>query len=131
MKTTQLVALELILLLLLAGCANLRVDQACRAGIEKETRVLAANGHTMRYHRGPNFPLLLSVAQDSEQIGDYHNCLGFLRMAHNGRPSFIGSSGNYFHSQNTWSTGQNQSSHSFQGFHIDVSPGTGNVIPKR
>ncbi len=37
-KTTQLAALEILLVLLLAGCVNLPMDGACRAGIEKNPR---------------------------------------------------------------------------------------------
>ena len=103
MKTTRLVALELFLVLLLAGCANLRVDQACRAAIEKETKVLAANGHTMRHHRTSGFPLLLSAAENREQVGDYQSCLNILQMAHIGRPMYRGSSGNYVRIQRTYS----------------------------
>ncbi len=117
MKTTRLVALELILVLLLAGCANLRIDQACRAAIEKETKVLAANGHAMRYHRTSSFPVLLSAAENREQVGDYQSCLNILQMAHVSRPLYVGSSGNAFRTRNTYSgsSGQNQSYQSYGG----------------
>ena len=117
MKTTRLVALELFLVLLLAGCANLRVDQACRAAIEKETKVLAANGHTLRRHRTSSFPLLLSAAENREQVGDYQSCLNVLQMAHIGRPMYRGSLGNSYRTQSTYSgsTGQNQSYQSYGG----------------
>ncbi|MCH7821899.1 MAG: hypothetical protein IIA07_07780 [Proteobacteria bacterium] len=81
MKTTHVVALELFLVLLLAGCASLPMDQACRAGIDKESKVLAANGHRMRLHRSPDFEFLLSAAEDSELVGDYEDCLTLLQMA--------------------------------------------------
>lgn len=117
MKTTRLVALELFLVLLVAGCVNLRADQACRAAIEKETKVLTANGHTVRYHRTSSFPVLLSAAENREQVGDYQSCLNILRMAHIGRPLYVGSSGNYFRTQSTnrGSAGQNQSYQNYGG----------------
>ena len=123
MKTTRLVALELFLVLLLAGCANLRVDQACRAAIEKETKVLAANGHTMRHHRTSSFPLLLSAAESREEVGDYQSCLNVLQMAHIGRPMYRGSSGNYYRTQSTYSgsSGQNQSYQSYGGGGSDAA----------
>ena len=81
MKTTHVVTLELFLVLLLAGCASLPMDQACRAGIDKESKVLAANGHRMRLHRSEDFEFLLSAAEDSESVGDYEDCLTLLQMA--------------------------------------------------
>ena len=118
MKTTHIVVMELFLVLLLAGCANLPVDQACRASIEKESKVLAANGHTLRYHRTPNFPFLLNAAEDNEQIGDYQSCLNVLQMAHVGHPRYNGPPGYYFRSQNTYSgsTGQSRSYQSYQNY---------------
>ena len=125
MKTTHIVALELFLVLLLAGCANLPVDQACRAAIEKESKVLAAMGHTLRYHRTPSFPFLLSAAEDREQIGDYQSCLNVLQMAHVGHnPWYIGSSGNYFPTQSTY-RGSNVQNQSYQNYNV----GGGGSIP--
>ncbi len=79
MKTTHLVASALFLGLLLTGCAHLPMDQ-CRAGIEKESKVLDVNGHAMQYHRSPDFAFLLSAAEDDELIGDYQGCLNNLIM---------------------------------------------------
>ena len=122
MKTTRLMASELFLVLLLAGCANLPMDQACRAGLEEESKVLAANGHRLRYHRTPNFPYLLSAAEGSEQIGDYESCLKILRTAHIGRPVHNRRSGSHFPTQNTYSgAGQNQSYQSHGGGSIDAA----------
>jgi hypothetical protein len=81
MKTTHVVASELFLVLLLAGCANLPMDQACRAGLESEFKVLDANGHAMQYHRSANFVVLLFEADDKELAGDYEGCLHNLEMA--------------------------------------------------
>ena len=81
MKTTHLVASALFLGLLLTGCAHLPMDQ-CRAGIEKESKVLDVNGHAMQYHRSPDFAFLLSAAEDDELIGDYQGCLNNLQVAH-------------------------------------------------
>ncbi len=80
MKTTHLVASALFLGLLLTGCAHLPMDQ-CRAGIEKESKVLDANGHAMEYHRSADFPNLLSAAEEEELAGDYQGCLNYLMMA--------------------------------------------------
>lgn len=112
MKTTHLVASGLFLVLSMAGCANLPMDQACRANIEKETKVLAANGHRMRYHRSANFPALLSAAQDSEQIGDYPGCLNILQMAHVGRSVHNSASGDYAPSQRQAYSGSSNQGHS-------------------
>jgi len=79
------------------------MDQACRAGIEKESKVLAANGHRMRYHRTANFPFLLSAAEGNEQIGDYESCLTNLKMAHIGRRTYTGPSRNSYPQQHTYS----------------------------
>ena len=106
MKTTHLVASELLLVLSLAGCANLPVDEACRAGLEKDSKVLSANGHQMQYHRRPDFPLLLSVAERAELTGDYQSCLSILRLARINRHTYHGSSGNYYGRQNTYSWGR-------------------------
>ena len=80
MKTAHVVASELLLGLLLAGCAH-PIDQACRAGIGKESKVLDANGHAMQYHRSADFPYLLSAAEEEELAGDYQGCLNYLMMA--------------------------------------------------
>ena len=110
MKTANLVASELFLVLLLAGCANLPVDEACRAGLEKDSKVLSSNGHQMQYHRSPDFPLLLSAAERSELAGDYQSCLSILRLARVDRHTYSLSSGPYYGTQNTYSWGgQNQS----------------------
>ena len=79
-KTTHLVASELFLVLWLAGCANLPMDQDCRARLESEFKVLDADGHTKQYHRSPDFEYLLSAAVDDELVGDYQGCLNNLKM---------------------------------------------------
>ena len=112
MKTTHLLASELFLVLLLTGCANLPMDQACRAGIEKGIRVLESNGHQLQYHRTWDFTVLLSAAEDDEMVGDYQSCLHNLSMARINHHSFriVGPSGNYNGMLNTYSWGgQNQS----------------------
>ncbi len=110
MKTTHLVTSELFLVLLLAGCANLPMDQACRAGLEKEVKVLDANSHAMQYHRSPDFVFLLSEAESDELVGDYQSCLNNLKIARADRHQHTRSSGNYYPTQNTYSSaGQNQS----------------------
>jgi hypothetical protein len=81
MKTTHLVASELFFVLLLAGCANTPMDQACRAGIERDINVLSANGHQLQYHRTLDFAFLLSEAEGDELVGDYQSCLHNLSMA--------------------------------------------------
>ena len=81
MNATHLVASELMLVLLLAGCAGLPTDQACRAGLEKELEVFSTNGHTRQYHRSPDFVVLLAEAEVNEQNGDYQSCLDNLSMA--------------------------------------------------
>ncbi len=107
MKTTHLVASELFLVFLLVGCANLPMDQACRAGLESELQVFDANGRAMQYHRSPDFVFLLSEAEINELAGDYQSCLSNLKMARN---HSHGPSGNYYGTQNTYSWGgQNQS----------------------
>ncbi len=82
MKTTYLVAIELLLVSTLAGCATLPMDQACRTGIEKETKVLNANGHLLKHHRTPEFPQLISAAKANELDGEYLSCLSNLQQAH-------------------------------------------------
>ncbi len=110
MKTTHLVASELFSVLLLAGCANLPMDQDCRAGLENEFEVLDANGGQMRYHRSPDFLSHLSAAMDDELVGDYESCLNNIHMARVHRHEPTRSSGNYYPTQNTHSWGgQNQS----------------------
>ena len=83
MKTTHVVASELFLVSLLAGCANLPPDQACRAGLEYEYWVLDHNSRTLRGYRSPYFAFLLSAAEDTEINGDYESCLSILKMARN------------------------------------------------
>ncbi len=110
MKSTHLVASELFLVLLLAGCANLPMDQDCRAGLESEFKVFDANGPAMQYHRSPDFVFLLHEAEDNELAGDYQSCLNNLHMARVHRHEPTRSSGNYYPTQNTHSWGgQNQS----------------------
>ncbi len=87
MKTTHLVASELFFVLLFAGCANTPMDQACRAGIERDINVLSANGHQLQYHRTPDFAFLLSEAEGDELVGDYQSCLHNLSMARVNRHS--------------------------------------------
>jgi len=83
MNTTHIVASELFLVSLLAGCANLPPDQACRAGLEYEHEVLDTNGRTLRDYRSPYFAYLLSAAEDTEINGSYESCLSILKMARN------------------------------------------------
>jgi hypothetical protein len=109
MKNTHLVASELLLVLLIAGCANHPVDEACRAGLEKDSKVLSNNGHQMQFHRSPYLPLLLSAAERHELAGDYQSCLSILNMARINRHMYH-TSGNYYPTQNTSSwDGQYQS----------------------
>ena len=103
MKTTHLVASELFLVLLLAGCAIFPADEACRAELEKGSKVLSDNGHQMQYHRRPDYPYLLSVAERSELDGDYQTCLGILKLARINRHTYGRSSGNYSGTQNMYS----------------------------
>jgi hypothetical protein len=82
MKTAHLVTSELFFIFLLAGCANLPPDEACRAGLEKEREVYSGtNVHTLIYHRSPNFVALLSEAEINELNGDYQSCLNNLSAA--------------------------------------------------
>ena len=104
MKTTHLVASELCLVLLMAGCAATPMDQACRVNLEKETKVLAANGHRLKYHRAPNFTLYLSAAEDSELNGNYGTCLRILEIAQVNRHTYYAS-----RFSSGFGTGQNQS----------------------
>ena len=105
MKTTHLLASELSLVLLLTGCANLPMDQACSAGIEKNIRVLETNGHQLKYHRTLDFTVLLSAAEDDELDGDYQSCLRNLRMArinhHSGRVT-VANGYNGIHNTSSW-----------------------------
>ncbi len=87
MKITHLVASELFFVLLLAGCANIPMDQACRAGIEDNINVLYANGHQLHYHRSLDFAFLLSEAEADELVGNYQSCLHNLSMARINRHS--------------------------------------------
>ncbi len=107
MKTTHLIASELCLFLLLAGCATLPMDQACRVNLEKETKVLAANGHRLQYHRVPSYASYLSAAAASELNGNYGTCLKILEMAQVNRHTYYASSGN--HAGGFSRAGQNQS----------------------
>ena len=110
MKTTHVVASELFLVLLLAGCANLPPDQACRAGIEKESKVWDDNGNELWLHRSPHFVSLLSEAEINELAGDYESCLSNLKMARSHSHGPIGHSVFNRSTQNTYSWGgQNQS----------------------
>jgi hypothetical protein len=70
-----------MLVSLLAGCASLPPDQACRAGIEKESEVLAANGYILKNHRRPDYIAFLSDAEINERSGDYESCLDNLDSA--------------------------------------------------
>ena len=102
MKTTHLVASELFLVLLLAGCANLPMDQDCRARLESEFKVFDANGDQMQYHRSPDFVFLLHEAEDDELVGDYQSCLNNIHMARVHRHGPTSSSGNYYPTQDTY-----------------------------
>ena len=97
MKPAHLAASELFLVLLLAGCANLPMDQACRAGIESEVKLLIADDNQVRYHRSPDFVFLLSEAEDNELAGNYRSCLNNLKMA---------KSHSHDNAQNTYSLGE-------------------------
>ncbi len=110
MRTTHLVASELFLVLLLAGCANLPMDQDCRAGLENEFEVFDANGGQMRYHRSPDFLSHLSAAMDDELVGDYESCLNNIHMARVHRHGPTRSGSDFYHpTQNTYSqAGQNK-----------------------
>ncbi len=119
MKTTHLVASELFLVVLLAGCANLPVGEACRAGLESELKVFDANGRAMRYHRSPDFVFLLSEAEINELAGDYQSCLSNLKMARNHSHGTTSYSDSYYPTRNTYSLGgQNQSN---RGSGIDAA----------
>ena len=108
MKITHVVASELFLVLLLAGCANLPMDQACRAGLESEFKVLDANGRALQ-HRSPDFVVLLFEADDKEMAGDYDGCLHNLRMARNHSHGRISYTVFNHDTRNTYSQGgQNQ-----------------------
>ena len=110
MKTAHLVASELFLVLLLAGCANLPMDQACRAGIETESKVWDANGRELWLHRSPHFIFFLSEAEINELDGHYESCLSNLKMARSHSHGPIGHSVFNRSTQNTYSWGgQNQS----------------------
>ncbi|MCZ6708798.1 MAG: hypothetical protein O7B25_00375 [Gammaproteobacteria bacterium] len=119
---TYLMASGLFLVMLSAGCATLPMDEACRANIEKETKVLAANGHRLQFHRSANFSALLSAAGDSEQIGDYQGCLNILQMAHVGRARHNRASGNYTPSQ------QHSYSGSYNGGYSSNNGGGGGSV---
>ena len=103
MKTTHLVASELLSVLVLAGCASLPPDQACRAGIEQETEVLNENGFQMQHHRSLDFPFFLSLAEGDELVGDYQSCVDNLKMARNHVHEYSGSGGSYYRSPNNYS----------------------------
>ncbi len=110
MQTTHLVASELFFVLVLAGCANLPMDQACRAGLESEFKLLDADDDQIRYHRSPDFVSLLYEAEDDELAGDYQSCLSNLKMARNHRHEYIAHNRYFSLTQNTYSrAGQNQS----------------------
>ena len=83
MKTTHVVASELFLVLLLAGCANLPPDQACRAGLESEFKMFFDDYEKMQDHRSPDWFFLIAEAEDNELAGDYQSCLSILKMARN------------------------------------------------
>ena len=80
MKTILVVASGLFLIMLLAACANVPIDVACRAGLDSEFSLLGADDRPA--HRSPNFDSLLFEAQDNELAGDYQSCLNNLKMAH-------------------------------------------------
>ncbi len=103
MKTTHLVASELFLVLFLAGCANLPIDQACRAGLESELKVLETHGNSMRYHRSPDFVYLLGEAESNEVAGDYQGCLSYLKMARTHRHERTRSDGRNYGTPNIYS----------------------------
>ena len=119
MKTAHLVASELFLVLLLAGCANLPMDQACRAGIETESKVWDANGRELWLHRSPHFISFLSEAEINELAGDYQSCLSNLKMARNHSHGTTRYNDSYLPTRNTYSLGgQNQSN---RGSGIDAA----------
>lgn len=98
----NLVASVLLLLVLLAGCANLPMDQACRAGIEKESEVLYTDDHRISQSRSTGFSLLLSAAAGNELVGDYQSCLKNLNMARSLSHGDSGLSHNYVPPQDTY-----------------------------
>ena len=119
MKTTHVVASELFLVFLLAGCANLPMDQDCHTGLENEFKVWDTNGRALRYHRSSDFSFHLSAAADDALVGDYQSCLNNLRLARVHRHGPAVSSDHYYRTRNTnsWS-GQNQSN---SGASIDAA----------
>jgi hypothetical protein len=106
MNATHLMASEVILVSLLAGCANVPVDQACRDGLQEEFEVFHANGNRMHYHRSANFAVFLFEAEIDEMAGDYQSCVDHLEMArYHGHPG-----NNYGSSHHGYATnGQNES----------------------
>jgi hypothetical protein len=108
MNATHLMASEVILVSLLAGCANVPPDQACRDGLEEEFEVFHANGNRMHYHRSANFAVYLFEAEIDELVGDYESCLDHLAMArYHGHPGQGYSSAGYRGYANN---GQNETS---------------------
>ena len=81
MKISHLVASEVFLLLLLTGCANLPMDEACRVGIEKEFETLFTDDYRLRLDSPSSSFVSLSAAVGSEQVGDYKGCLKNLNTA--------------------------------------------------
>ena len=113
MNTTHLLASEVVLVSLLAGCASLPPDEACRTGLDNEFKVFDENGYIMRNHRSPYFTVYLFEAEENELDGDYQSCLDNLSMAHqHSHGGVYASHGSYAkHGQNERSqTSRNRSS---------------------
>ncbi len=98
----KLVATEVLLVMLLAGCATQPVNEACRAGIEKQSEVLYANVDRIRHDSPTGFSLLLSAAEGSELVGDYHGCVKNLAIARSLSNVDIGLYRNDTHPQDTY-----------------------------
>jgi len=115
MKTTYLAASGLFLVLWLAGCASLPMDQNCRTSLDSEFEVLNDGGRVMRDHRSANFSWYLIAAADDEMIGDYEGCLNNLQMARAHNHGYAGynngsqaSYGRDWHGQQQMGAGQSQ-----------------------
>ena len=94
MKTTLLLVSKLLIVMSLAGCASVPLEQACRAGIEKESEGLYGDDQRMDHHP-PSFSLLLSVAEGNELVGDYRSCLENLKTASRHRHNYYTQNTNY------------------------------------
>ena len=66
---------------MLTGCAQTPVDQACRAGLEREFTVYEENGYIRQNHRSPQFGIFLARAELDEIDGNFEGCLSNLNRA--------------------------------------------------